>query len=270
MTIPNSASAWVSILFSIGGDAATINAACASGTIAISEAYRKIRDGYHDVMVTGGVESLRDPSGSVMRGFDSLGALVTAPEGIPLPFSKKRSGFLFSEGGGCVLILEELAHALDRGAGIYAEVAGYEANSDCHHVVQMNPDTANVDSLLRILKGDSRIDYINAHGTGTVQNDETEARAIRAVFGTKSNQPYINSTKGLIGHTLGASGAIEAAVVAYAIKRSRLHANRATDIMDQVNLVTETREADIESAISASYGFGGHNAAIFFRRFHGA
>lgn len=138
MLMPNAASAWVSILFGIKGQSHTVNASCASGTIAVGEAYRKIKDGYCDTAITGGVECLHEKNGAIMRGFDMLTALTKSVDGSPMPFSKKRSGFLFNEGAGCILILEELEHARRRNARVYAEICGYESNSDAFNIVQMN------------------------------------------------------------------------------------------------------------------------------------
>ncbi|MCK5838909.1 MAG: hypothetical protein KAG99_03625, partial [Bacteroidales bacterium] len=136
--MPNSAASWISILCGIQGPNYTINASCASGTYAIGEAYRNIKNGLADFVITGGIECLQDNSGTIMRGFDSLGTLTKSEDGLPRPFSKKRSGFLFSEGGGGILILEELESALKRGADIYAEIIGYESCSDAYSLVQID------------------------------------------------------------------------------------------------------------------------------------
>ncbi len=201
-----------------------------------------------------------------MRGFDALGALTASPDGIPRPFSTERSGFLFSEGGGCVLVLEEFEHACRRGARVYAEIAGYVMNSDAHNIVQMEVSGVAIDALLGDLLGGRRPDYFNAHGTGTPLNDQIEAAAIRRLFGDAAHQPLINSTKGLIGHTIGASGAIEAAVAALSIHQGIIHGNILGEPMPDLNLVKETVESPIESAVSVSFGFGGHNAALFLTK----
>lgn len=266
MMMTNAAAAWVSILFGIKGPAWTLNAACASGTCAIGEAYRKIADGYCDTAIAGGVECLEDSSGSTMRGFDALGALTTSPDGIPRPFSTERSGFLFSEGGGCVLVLEEFEHARRRVARVYAEIAGYAMNSDAHNIVRMEDSGVSIDALLEDLLDGCRPAYFNAHGTGTPMNDQIEAAAIRRLFGDAAHQPLINSTKGFIGHTIGASGAIEAAVAALSIHEGKIHGNILGEPMPDLNLVKETVEMPIESAVSVSFGFGGHNAALFLTK----
>ena len=149
--MPNAASAWVSIVFGIKGPNYTLNAACASGTMALGEAYLKLAHGRDEVALAGGVECLEDKTGSIMRGFDTLSALTKSADGHPYPFSKNRSGFLFSDGAGCILVLETLGHAQKRGARIYAEIIGYETNSDAHHIVQIDPTGSQIVPLLRKL-----------------------------------------------------------------------------------------------------------------------
>lgn len=202
-----------------------------------------------------------------MRGFDMLSTLTRAVDGRPQPFSKQRSGFLFNEGAGCVLVLEELEQARSRGADIYAEIVGYEAGSDTYSIVQMDPRGENIASLFEKIGKGIKVDYLNAHGTGTTTNDEIEGEVIKRIFGEKSNQPYINSTKGILGHSIGASGALEAAVTALSIKESRVHGNLTSDPLDDLNLPLKTLTTPIEYALSASYGFGGHNALILFKRY---
>jgi 3-oxoacyl-[acyl-carrier-protein] synthase II len=261
-SMPNSAAAWVSICFGIHGQSLTINASCASGTCAIGEAYRRIRDGYDSTIACGGVEFVRDSSGSIMRGFDMLGALTHNIDGFPRPFSKNRSGFLYAEGGACVLILESLEQARSRNAAIYAEVLDYRACSDAANIIQIEKEGTQISSMLRAISNDRHIDYLNAHGTGTLPNDEIEAKAIQTVFGNTPRQPLINSTKGILGHTLGASGAIEAAVAALSIKQDIVHGNLTQDPIDNLNLPIEPVETLVTTALSVSYGFGGHNAAL--------
>jgi 3-oxoacyl-[acyl-carrier-protein] synthase II len=265
--MPNSISAWISILFQLKGSCYTLNASCASGTLAIGEAYKRIRDGYEPAALAGGVECLKDGCGSVMRGFDVLGALTKAEDGKPIPFSNRRSGFLFAEGGGCILVLEELEHARRRGASIYAEIADFRSNSDAHSILQMEGAGVQIRKLLEELKGNRTIDYLNSHGTGTPVNDAIEARIIKEVFGCRNAQPLIDSTKGVIGHTIGASGAIEAAVVALSIKESMIHGNAVPDPIEDLNLAVRNQSLPIRYAISTSYGFGGHNAGLLFERY---
>lgn len=267
MLMPNAASAWISILFGIRGTNYTINASCASGTCAIGEAYRRIVNGYCDAVITGGVECLEEKHGAVMRGFDMLATLTRSPEGNPMPFSQKRSGFLFNEGAGCILVLEELDRAKKRGAGIYAEICGYESNSDAFNIVQVDQSGKQISGLLQKLAHNRKVDYFNAHGTATIANDEMEARVIRQVFGDHDQQPLINSTKGLLGHSIGSSGALEAAVTALSIYYAKVHGNHIDEPMGNLNIALRPIEININYAISASYGFGGHNGAILFKRY---
>ncbi len=267
MLMTNSPAAWISILFGIKGFSYTVNASCASGSYAITEAYRNILDGRCDVTLTGSVEALAEKNGAIMRGFDMLTALTRAKDGRPLPFSHYRSGFLFNEGAGCVLVLEELEHARHRGADIYAEIVGYEAGSDAYNIVQMEPSGESIRGLFAKLTAGIKVDYLNAHGTATTANDEIEAKVIERVFGDKSTQPYINSSKGILGHSIGASGALEAAVTAIAIKESKVHGNLTIEPTDNLNLPLQSISAPIEYAISASYGFGGHNALLLMKRY---
>ncbi len=267
MLMPNSASSWVSILFGLNGLNYTVNASCASGSLAIGEAYKNIMLGRCDTVITGGVEALSEESGSVMRGFDMLSVLTRSKDGMPLPFSRDRSGFLLNQGAGCLLVLEELQKAKERGSRIYAELSGYEYSSDAYHIVQMDPTGKNITAIIKKLIKDIKIDYLNAHGTATVSNDKIEAEIIQDIFGDKKHQPYINSTKGLLGHSIGASGAIEAAVTALSIKESVLHGNLTMNPIENLNLPMTSMEAHIKYGLSASYGFGGHNALLLLKRF---
>ncbi len=267
MLMPNSIASWISITYGLKGTSYTVNSACASGTFAIGKALESIKTGLEDVILTGGVECLSDSHGGVMRGFDMLGVLTQSQEGIPIPFSKASTGFLFSQGASCILVLEEHEHAVKRGAQIYAEVMDFQSNSDAYNIVQMESSGDQIQQLLNDLKQDRRIDYLNAHGSGTLVNDDIEANAMVKVFGPKEKQPFINSTKGIVGHTLGASGALEAAVTALSIKRSKLHGNNIPDPRENLNLVGETLEANLNVAISTSYGFGGHNAGIVLKKY---
>lgn len=267
MLMPNSVASWVSITFGLQGTSYTVNAACASGIFAIGNAYQKIKCGPEDVILTGGVEHLSDSFGGIMRGFDVLGVLTQSPDGIPYPFSKTSTGFLFSQGAACILVLEEYQHAINRGADIYAEIIDFQSNSDAHNIVQMEPAGTRIKKLLQNLKQDRHVDYLNAHGSGTSVNDSIEAEAIAEVFGSIERQPYINSTKGILGHTLGASGALETAVTALSIKKSLVHGNNVPDPRDNLNLVKKSTEADVNVAMCTSYGFGGHNAGIVLKKY---
>jgi len=267
MMMPNSASSWVSILYGINGPNFTINASCASGTYAIGEAFRRIRDGQAKMAITGGIECMQDNSGAIMRGFDALGTLTESENGFPMPFSKNRSGFLFSEGAGCILILEELETAERRGASVYAEIIDYESSSDANNIVQIEKSGNQIMKILNKVIGAKKIDYFNAHGTATILSDEVEYNIIKEIFGIKTRQPIINSTKGLLGHSIGASGAIEVAVTALSVKYSKVHANISENTFEDLNLANDVMDKNIEYAVTASYGFGGHNAVILLGKY---
>jgi len=267
MLMTNSPAAWISILFGLKGFSYTLNSACASGTYALGEGYNTILSGRCDVILAGGVEVLAEKNGAIMRGFDMLSTLTRAKDGRPQPFSQQRSGFLFNEGAGCVLVMEELERAQKRGANIYAEIVDFESCSDAYSIVQMDPSGGSITSLFQKITEGIKVDYLNAHGTATTANDEIEAKVIQRIFGAKGTQPYINSTKGILGHSIGASGALEVAVTALSIKESRIHGNITTDPLDNLNLPLKTISAPIDYALSASYGFGGHNALIILKRY---
>ena len=267
MLMTNSPAAWISILFGLKGFSFTLNAACASGTYALGEAYRTILSGRCDVILAGGVEALVEKNGAIMRGFDMLSTLTRAKDGRPQPFSQQRSGFLFNEGAGCVLVLEELESARKRGADIYAEIVDFESCSDAYSIIQLDPTGDSITGLLQKITQGIKVDYLNAHGTGTSANDDIEAKVIQRVFGAESTQPFINSTKGILGHSIGASGALEVALTALSIKESIVHGNLTSDPMDNLNLPLETFATPIDYALSASYGFGGHNALILLKRY---
>ncbi|MCP3925316.1 MAG: beta-ketoacyl-[acyl-carrier-protein] synthase family protein [Desulfobacterales bacterium] len=267
MMMSNSPVAWTSIFFQLQGASHSVNASCASGTIAIGEAYRQISEGRTDLAITGGVESLVDKDGATMRGFDTIGALTTANDGISRPFSKNRSGFLFAEGGGAVLVLEEMEQAVKRGARIYAEIVDYAENCDAFNIVKLDNDGDQISKILKQLSVNRKIDYLNAHGTGTLLNDETESLAIKRIFGKKENQPFINSTKGIMGHTIGGSGAIETVVTALAISNSRIHGNYTDQEMEDINYTEKSVETNVKEAITVSFGFGGHNAGLLLKEF---
>ena len=216
LLMPNSISAWLSIIFDLHIPNFTINASCASGTIAIGQAFEKIKYQDYDMAITGGVESLKDSSGATMRTFDVLNVLTKSTDGKPRPFSEKRSGFLYNEGAGCILILEELNHAINRGAKIYAEIIDFVSNSDSYNIVQIDKSGKAIKKLFSKINY-KNVDYINLHGTGTLLNDQVEKSVIKDLYGKKNNQPICNTTKGIIGHTIGASGAIESAVCALSI-----------------------------------------------------
>ncbi len=257
MTMPSSPAAWGSIFFGIKGTCYTLNASCASGTYGIGEAFNRIKHGMSERIITGGVENLKDDFGSVLRGFDMLGALTKSETGKPMPFDEKRSGFLFSEGGGSILILEDYEVAISRGANIYAEVVEFKSNADAHSIVQIDPTGELINSIFKDVSSKYCIDIINTHGTGTLLNDGIELSAIDAAF---KERPIIQATKGILGHTIGASGAIEATVLAYSLKEGRSHGNLGGDIPQ------ETTISDFQYGVSTSFGFGGHNGALVLKK----
>ncbi len=273
MSMPNSSAANIGIKYGLTGANETITAACSSGTIAIGKAYRAIRDGSVDFAIGGGTEYLYDEYGGIFRAFD-LPKALTVSTGPPLsvnrPFDRDRSGFLFSQGGAGMLILEDLEHALGRNAPVLAEIVGYEESFDAYNIMTPEPEGRAIRALIGNILSHAhvrpeQIDYINAHGTGTLRNDPIEAQVFSDFFGTK---PVVNSTKSLLGHTIGASGAIEAIVAALSIVNNVVHVSRNLEnpILD-LNFATETRELHVERALSLSYAFGGHNGGLLLAEF---
>jgi 3-oxoacyl-[acyl-carrier-protein] synthase II len=273
MIMPNAISANLGIKFGIRGVNQTVCAACASGTIALGRAFDAIQRGDIDYALAGGAEYVHDDYGGIFRGFDLARTLAVVDNGdvagANRPFDKKRTGFLFSQGGAGVLALEERDCARRRGAPILAEIAGYAESFDAHNIMMMKPDGAPLLEMLRSLLsrcdiGAAEIDYVNAHGTGTTLNDATEASVLATVFGDK---PIVNSTKSLIGHTIGASGAIEAAATALSIRDSAVHPcnNLETPVAD-IDFAQGKREREIQAAITQSFAFGGHNAALLLHK----
>jgi 3-oxoacyl-[acyl-carrier-protein] synthase II len=272
MVMPNACSAQVGLKLGIKGLNWTLNAACASGTIALGHAFRAVRDGYADAAITGGVEYVHDDYGALFYAFDVLKTLAVDrgdPGTANRPFDKARSGFLFSQGGAAAFVLEEYSRARDRGAPVLAEVAGFAETNDAHSVMVMEPDGRQIRRMLREALADSgcaarQIDYINAHGTGTALNDEVESEVIEEAFGRR---PLVNSTKSLIGHTLGAAGAIGAAATVLSLRDGVTHASvNLTDAVRELNFARETVRRPLRVAISQSFGFGGHNACLVLRR----
>lgn len=270
ITMPNAPAAWISILLNLQGENHVINAACASSTVAIGEAYRKITNGYADTVLCGGLEYLKEDNGAYIKNFDLLTVLTQSKTGEPMPFSKERSGFLFNEGSSCCLILEEYEKAIKRGATIYCEITGYNASCDAHSIILMQQNGKRIKKMIEELIGNNKVDYYNAHGTATILNDKVEAQIITEIFGNIDKQPHINSTKGVIGHSFGASGAIEAAVCAYSIKNNILHGNNIENPLESLKLVYKPTRDIINCAVSASFGFGGHNASLMFHKIESA
>ncbi|MFC4761151.1 beta-ketoacyl-ACP synthase II [Fructobacillus durionis] len=272
--IPNMVSGNVSLRFGAKGSNMTIVTACASATNAIGEAFWRIQSGKEDVVLTGGAEAAVNEIG--IAGFAALTALSTEkdPKEASKPFDKNRHGFVLGEGSG-VLVLESLEHAEARGAKVLAEVVGYGTTADAYHMTSPAPDGEGVIRAFKEAIEDANIkpediSYINAHGTATGANDSGEAEAIAAVFG--ENSVPVSSTKGMTGHLLGAAGAVEAVVSVGAIDRGILPENVGFDEADEhtkkVNLVNKSNQDQApEYVMSANYGFGGHNAAIIFKKF---
>ncbi len=273
MIMPNACSANLSIKLNLKGKNNTLCAACASGTVAIGYGYKAINSGELDFAVVGGTEYMYDEYGALFFAFDAIKALAKENgnmEKANRPFDKEHTGFLYSQGGSAILILEELDKALERKANIIAEIIGYNENSDGFNIMMIEESGKNIKEVINRalaeanLKPDN-IDYINSHGTGTNLNDEVESRIIDDIFGSK---PLINSTKSLIGHALGASGAIEAVVTALSIKNKTTHIckNLENPVRD-LNFVRIAGEYPIKTAISQSFGFGGHNAVLVLKEY---
>lgn len=268
MLMPNAAIAAVTKDFGIHGPGHCVVSACASGNHAIGEAKRMIEWGDADIVVAGSAETANRPLAT--SAFRAMGAMTS--KGVSRPFDAERDGFVMGEGAG-MLILESEEHAKARGARIHAELAGYGATNDAFHLVQPDPEGRGAKSAMRKALKDagvepSQVDYINAHGTSTPYNDLSETKAVKEVFGADSAPP-ISSTKSLVGHMMGASGSIEAVVAVKSILENRAHPT--------VNLVTPdpecdldyipegVREFEINTVLSNSFGFGGHNACLVFK-----
>jgi 3-oxoacyl-[acyl-carrier-protein] synthase II len=272
MLMPNASAAGLSIKFNLQGPSQTSCAACASGTIAVGNAYRAIQSGLADVMLSGGSEFLYDEYGTVFHGFDVVGALTTScevPDKANRPFDQDRSGFLFSQGGACLLVMEEYEHAIKRGAPVLAEVTGYSQTSDAHSIMSIDPAGEQINRMINeLLSGvdleAGAIDYINAHGTGTELNDKTESSLYESLF---PGRPIVNSTKSLLGHTIGASGAFESLVTALSIKNNVVHGSRNLENpISNLNFARTTTDVRVDTALSVSFAFGGHNAALLLSK----
>lgn len=265
----------IAIEFGAFGPNSTNSMSCASGTIALGDAFRQIRDGYADVMISGGAEAPLAPL--CFGAFSIIKAMSTRnddPAGASRPFDRDRDGFVMGEGA-AVMVLEEHDRAVARGARIYAEVVGYGVTNDAYHMTAPRPDGAQAARAMRIALDDAHvapgeIDYINAHGSSTPLNDPTETLAIKDVFGDHAYRLPMSGTKGYYGHALGASGAIEAAICAMAIEREWLpptvNLAVADDACDLNFLPRSGRSARVDHILTNSFGFGGINAALVLRR----
>ncbi|UQS84226.1 beta-ketoacyl-ACP synthase II [Bombilactobacillus thymidiniphilus] len=271
--IANMAAGNLSMRYHAHGISTTIVTACASGTNAIGEAFRRVKDGDCDVMITGGSEASINEIG--IAGFAALSTLSTAtdPTKASLPFDENRSGFVMGEGAG-VLIIESLDHAQQRDAEILGEIVGYGTTSDSYHITSPDPAGTQAARAMQLAMTEAgvtteQVGYINAHGTATQGNDSAESKAINQLFGVDSSV-LVSSTKSMTGHLLGATGAIEAVATAMALKNGKLPINvglTKQDVACNVNLVNENNtQTAVEYALSNSFGFGGHNAVLAMKR----
>nr|WP_279067817.1 beta-ketoacyl-ACP synthase II [Catenibacterium mitsuokai] len=275
MTISNLAAGHIAIAYHAQGLCTCPVTACAGGTNAIGDAFRNIRDGYQDVMIAGGCEASVTPLG--IGGFTSMKALsdATDPDRASIPFDKERNGFVMGEGAG-ILILEELEHALKRGAHIYGEMIGYGVSCDAHHITAPLPNGEGGAYAMQNALDDAGIsydviDYINAHGTSTHLNDLCETEAIKSVFKEHAYKLAVSSTKGHTGHCLGAAGGIEAVLSVLALEHDFIPPTLNYQVKDEecdLNVVPNIGvKKDLHYVMSNSLGFGGHNASIIFKEY---
>ena len=277
MSIANMAAGNIAIEFGFKGESASIVTACSSSNHAVGEGYKTIKHGYEDVIIAGGSEASICPVG--IAGFENMKALSNATDKnrASIPFDKERSGFVMGEGG-AILVLEELEHAKKRGAKIYAEIIGFGSTTDAYHITSPCPDgEGGAKAMIRAIK-DSKInpediDYINAHGTSTHLNDLTETMAIKTALGDVSKSVMISSTKGNLGHLLGAAGSMEAIICVKAIENQLVPPTINYKVKDEecdLDIVpNEPRKAKVDIAMSNSLGFGGHNSSIVIKKYTG-
>jgi 3-oxoacyl-[acyl-carrier-protein] synthase II len=276
MLIVNMASGMISIRFGLKGPNTAVVTACATGTNSIGDAFKIIQRGDADVMIAGGTEAAVSKMG--IAGFANLKALSTrndAPEKASRPFDAQRDGFVMGEGAG-IVVLESLDHARQRGARIYAEVAGYGMTSDAHHITHPDPDAMGATRAMQMAIKDAGIqpetvDYVNAHGTSTDLNDKYETLAIKNVFGDRAYKIPISSTKSMTGHLLGAAGGVEAIACVMSIHTGIIHPTINYEFPDpecDLDYVPNVaRKQEVTAALSNSFGFGGHNATLLFTKF---
>lgn len=277
MMISNMAAGNVSIQLGLKGKCTNVVTACASGTNCIGDALRAIQYGDAEVMLAGGTESSITPT--AIAGFTNLTALTTSsdPARASIPFDKDRSGFVLGEGAG-VVVLEELEHALARNAHIYAELAGYGATGDAYHITSPCEDGSGAAKAMEYAMKEAgvkpeEVDYINAHGTSTHHNDLFETRAVKLAFGDAAKDLYINSTKSMIGHLLGAAGGVEFVTCVKSIEDSYIHQTVGTTETDpecDLNYTLGTPvEKELNCVMTNSLGFGGHNASLVLKKYRG-
>jgi 3-oxoacyl-[acyl-carrier-protein] synthase II len=276
MSLVNMASGYISMKLGAKGPCLDVSTACATGTHAVGEAMKIIQRGDADVMIAGGAEASLTPL--ILAGFCQAKALSLRndePAKASRPFDKHRDGFVLAEGAG-VLVLEELGHAEKRGANIYAELAGYGLSSDAYHYTKPDPAGDGSSRAMTLALSDNgthpeEIDYINAHGTSTMPNDRVETLAIKKAFGEHAYKLAVSSSKSMLGHMLGAAGAVEAAITALALRDGIIPPTINYEIPDpecDLDFVpNKARKKKIRTALSNSLGFGGINAALLFRKY---
>ncbi|MFQ5471956.1 MAG: beta-ketoacyl-ACP synthase II [Dehalococcoidia bacterium] len=274
--LPNMAAAHVSLVFGAKGYSNTVITACAAGTQAIGDAMDLVRAGRADVMITGGTEASLGEVG--LCGFAVIRALSSRndePHRASRPFDEERDGFVAAEGSG-ILVLENLEHAQRRDAPIFAEIAGYGATNDANHVVAPCADGDGASRAMQLALDDAgiepaEIDYVNAHGTSTQLNDASETTAIKRTLGEDAYRVPISSTKSMVGHSFGAAGAIECVATVQTIHTGTIHPTvnyeHPDPDCDLDYVPNESRKADVRVALKNSFGFGGHNACLIFKRF---
>ena len=274
LMISNMAAGNVSIAYGLKGKSLNVVTACATGTHSIGEAYRTIQYGDADVMIAGGTESSITPIG--IAGFSALTALSFSedPERASIPFDKERNGFVMGEGS-AIVVLEELEHAKRRGAKIFAELTGYGCSSDAYHITSPAEDGSGAaTAMLNALKDGGvepeELTYINAHGTSTHHNDLFETRAIKLAFGEHAYDMKINSTKSMVGHLLGAAGAVEFVTCVKEIQEGYIHRTvglRETEEELDLNYCRDSYKEEVPYALTNSLGFGGHNASLLLKKY---
>ncbi len=274
MSISNMPAGNIAIEFGFKGESISVVTACATSTHCIGEAYKTIQLGEEDVVVAGGTEAAICEVG--IAGFENMKALSNSTDKnrASIPFDKERSGFVMGEGAG-IVILEELEHAKQRGAKIYGEVIGFGSTTDAYHITSPCPDgEGGAKAMIRAIKNaginPEQIDYINAHGTSTHLNDQTETRAIKTALGEAAKKVMVSSTKGNVGHLLGAAGAVETIFCAKAIEEGivppTINYQEKDEECDLDIVPNEPRKAELNIVMSNSLGFGGHNSSIVIRR----
>lgn len=277
MLISNMGSALVAMKYQARGASLPVVSACATSTNAVGEAFRAVKYGYADAIITGGAESTINSL--AMGGFINSKALSTTndPDCCSIPFDKRRDGFVMGEGAG-VLVLEEYESAVKRNAKIYCEISGYGNTNDAFHITAPHPEAVSAAEMIRLALGEAGLEaddklYINAHGTSTPLNDKTETLAIKTALGDKAYQVQISSTKSMTGHMLGAAGGVESIVAVKALQTGIVPPTagykEADPDCDLDYVPNEKRVSDIDKALSVSMGFGGHNAGIVFNKVRG-